>query len=134
MTQQEPILTAYTVRVSPRARRASLRMTVDRGLEVVVPPGFPLARVPGLVADKAAWIERVTRRFEGERAGAEAAASAAARSTSKRRVTRSIQAALSATRPGTRARGNPGGTTTSRPLSTVIRSDARRARGLTRTV
>ena len=76
MTQQEPILKAYTVRVSPRARRASLRMTVDRGLEVVVPPGFPLARVPGLVADKAAWIERVTRRFEVERAAAEAAASA----------------------------------------------------------
>ena len=61
---------AYTVRVSPRARRASLRMSVDRGLEVVVPRGFRLDRIPALVADKAAWIERVARRFAAENADA----------------------------------------------------------------
>ncbi|MHB9149533.1 MAG: M48 family metallopeptidase [Thermoleophilia bacterium] len=66
----------YTVRVSPRARRASLRMSADRGLEVVVPRGFHVDRVPALVAEKAAWIERVARRFAAERAAAEEVASA----------------------------------------------------------
>lgn len=62
---------AYTVRVSPRAQRASLRMSVDRGLEVVVPRGFHVERIPALVTEKAAWIERVTRRFAVEQAAAE---------------------------------------------------------------
>lgn len=59
------------VRVSPRARRASLRMSMDRGLEVVVPRGFDLAQIPALVADKTAWIERAARRFVAERVAAE---------------------------------------------------------------
>lgn len=66
----------YTVRVSPRARRASLRMSVDRGLEVVVPRGFRVDRIPELVAKKTAWIERVARRFAAERAAAEKVAPA----------------------------------------------------------
>ena len=45
-------------------------MSVDRGLEVVVPRGFRLDRIPALVADKAAWIERVARRFAAENADA----------------------------------------------------------------
>ncbi|MHB1344377.1 MAG: SprT family zinc-dependent metalloprotease, partial [Thermoleophilia bacterium] len=58
----------YTVRESPRARRVTLRMTVERGLEVVVPRGFDRERVPALVVGKTAWIARVEKRMAGERA------------------------------------------------------------------
>lgn len=66
-----PTAPVYAVRVSPRARRASLRMSMDRGLEVVVPRSFDLARIPALVAEKTAWIERVARRFADERPAVE---------------------------------------------------------------
>lgn len=68
MTEPPVAATTYTVRESPRARRVTLRMTVERGLEVVVPRGFRHAKVPALVAEKAAWIARVEERMEAERA------------------------------------------------------------------
>ncbi|MHB0980993.1 MAG: M48 family metallopeptidase [Thermoleophilia bacterium] len=68
MTEAPPPATTYTVRESPRARRVTLRMTVERGLEVVVPRGFRHAKVPALVAEKAAWIARVEERMAAERA------------------------------------------------------------------
>jgi Predicted metal-dependent hydrolase len=43
-------------------------MSVERGLEVVVPRGFDVAAVPGFVRDKTAWIARVERRLSEERA------------------------------------------------------------------
>jgi len=59
---------AYTVRESPRARRVTLRMSAERGLEVVVPRGFRRARVPAIVREKAAWIARMEARMAPERA------------------------------------------------------------------
>lgn len=47
-------------------------MSVERGLEVVVPRGFDVAAVPGLVRDKTAWIARVERRLTEERAARDA--------------------------------------------------------------
>lgn len=58
----------YVIRESPRASRVTLRMSLERGLEVVVPRGFDLAAVPALVLDKAGWVARVERRFGEERA------------------------------------------------------------------
>lgn len=43
-------------------------MSLERGLEVVVPRGFDAAAVPGLVREKTAWIARVERRLSEERA------------------------------------------------------------------
>lgn len=68
MTEPPPAPTTYTVRESARARRVTLRMSVERGLEVVVPRGFRRAKVPALVAEKAAWIARVEKRMAAERA------------------------------------------------------------------
>lgn len=68
MTEPPLPATTYTVRESPRARRVTLRMIVERGLEVVVPRGFRHAKVPALVAEKAAWITRVEKRMAAERA------------------------------------------------------------------
>jgi predicted metal-dependent hydrolase len=62
----------YVIRESPRARRVTLRMSVERGLEVVVPRGFNLTAVPALVREKAGWVARVERRFLEERAARDA--------------------------------------------------------------
>jgi len=56
----------YSVRVSARARRVRLVMTVD-GLEVVVPRGFSQRRIPELLASKRHWIERASTRVEARR-------------------------------------------------------------------
>jgi predicted metal-dependent hydrolase len=54
----------YSVRVSSRARRVRLVVTVDRGLEVVVPRGFDCRKIPGLVESRTGWIERAAARVE----------------------------------------------------------------------
>jgi hypothetical protein len=51
-------LPEYTVRVSQRAKRVILKVSGDRGLEVVVPLGFDQKRVPEVVSRRRAWIER----------------------------------------------------------------------------
>jgi predicted metal-dependent hydrolase len=47
-------------------------MSLERGLEVVVPKGFDVTAVPTLVHGKAAWVARVERRLATERAAREA--------------------------------------------------------------
>ncbi|MEF2230464.1 MAG: SprT family zinc-dependent metalloprotease [Pseudodesulfovibrio sp.] len=47
-----------TVKVHPRARRVLVKLVPGRGLEVVVPKGFRRSAVPGVLAEKRAWIER----------------------------------------------------------------------------
>ncbi len=45
----------WQLRVSPRARYAKLQIRPYGGLEVVIPPRFPRAEIPFLVAKHAAW-------------------------------------------------------------------------------
>lgn len=47
-------------------------MSLERGLEVVVPRGFDLTAVPALVRDKADWVARVERRLGEARAARDA--------------------------------------------------------------
>ncbi len=51
-------LPGWLLKVNPRARRVTLRLTMDEGLCVVVPRGFDARRVPGIVAERAEWIAR----------------------------------------------------------------------------
>jgi len=53
----------YRIRRSQRARRARILVGGD-GVEVVVPPRFPLSEVEPFVEEKRAWIERTLRRME----------------------------------------------------------------------
>jgi len=53
----------YTVRHSNRAKRLSLRMSAEGGLEVVLPKGFDPCVVPDIVLRKRRWIERQRRRL-----------------------------------------------------------------------
>jgi len=57
----------YTIRESRKARRPSLRISFRGELEVVVPRRYDHRRIPSLVADKRAWIERTVRRIRDER-------------------------------------------------------------------
>ena len=54
---------SYQVRISAKARSVSLRMSIEQGLEVVVPIGYDLKRVPDVVARKKLWIDRTRKRF-----------------------------------------------------------------------
>ena len=56
--------TPYKIRFSARARYASLRMSVENGLEIVVPRRFDIRRIPQIVESKKRWIESTKRRFE----------------------------------------------------------------------
>ena len=63
-------LPPYTVRISRRARRVSLVVSLTEGVQVVVPAQFDLRRVPEVVRGKLAWIERALRRLQARRASA----------------------------------------------------------------
>jgi predicted metal-dependent hydrolase len=53
----------YTLKVSRRARYVSLRITQADGLVVVVPVGFDERRIPGILANKADWIDRTKKKL-----------------------------------------------------------------------
>ena len=56
-------LPPYTIRVSRRARKVSLVVSSAAGLQVVIPTGFDPGRVPEVVRQKQAWIQRALRRL-----------------------------------------------------------------------
>jgi len=54
----------YSVRVSPRARYLRFRVTVDKGLEVVVPRGYDQRRIPQVLVTNQHWVQTAMRRVE----------------------------------------------------------------------
>lgn len=58
----------HTVRESRRTKHAHLQVSVDAGLEVVIPPGFDRRQIPALLREKAAWIARALREVDQARA------------------------------------------------------------------
>jgi len=57
----------YRIREHPRARTLRLSVSLDRGLEVVVPPGFDWQQIPAMVQHKQAWIEAAHQKIEAQR-------------------------------------------------------------------
>jgi hypothetical protein len=57
----------YRVRESLKAKHVSLKMTVQGGLEVIVPRGFDQSRIPEILQNKQIWIERTIGRLEEQR-------------------------------------------------------------------
>lgn len=57
----------YTLKVSPRAKTARLKMTPHGGLEVVVPPGFDKKKIALLLHHHEEWIKKVTAKFDAHR-------------------------------------------------------------------
>jgi predicted metal-dependent hydrolase len=52
----------YILRISAKAKHVRFQVTVENGLEVVVPKRFSLSRVPSLVEENSQWIERALRK------------------------------------------------------------------------
>src|SRR5437879_5650872 len=57
----------YHLRVSPRARNIRLRVTAQRGLEVIVPKDYDVDKVPVLLQRRKAWIDTALQRAERHR-------------------------------------------------------------------
>ena len=57
----------YTVRISARAKRARLVVSMTEGLVVVVPKRFDRRRIPALLESKQAWLERTIDRVRSQR-------------------------------------------------------------------
>lgn len=57
----------YTLRESSRAKYPRLKMSVHRGLEVIVPQGFDQTLVPQLLQKKQPWITRATQQIEAQK-------------------------------------------------------------------
>jgi len=63
----EPYDLRYSVRENRRAKRIILRVTVARGLEVVVPSAAARRQIPETLAKNRIWIERTLRKLQDER-------------------------------------------------------------------
>ncbi|MDO9508912.1 MAG: SprT family zinc-dependent metalloprotease [Thermovirgaceae bacterium] len=57
-TTGKPAQIEYSVRVSPRAKRVTLKISPPDGLVVVIPRAFKKDKVPAIVEDRRHWIER----------------------------------------------------------------------------
>ncbi|MDD5433808.1 MAG: SprT family zinc-dependent metalloprotease [Nitrospira sp.] len=54
----------YSVRVSLRARHVRLTVSVQKGLEVVIPRGFDRKRIPAIIEEKRQWIRKAIEKVE----------------------------------------------------------------------
>ncbi len=55
---QLPDLSSYTVRVSDRAKSVRLSLSIEGGLEVIVPHNYDHLKIPDLIQKKRDWIVR----------------------------------------------------------------------------
>ncbi|HKJ10691.1 MAG TPA: SprT family zinc-dependent metalloprotease [Gammaproteobacteria bacterium] len=60
-------LPAYRVRVSAKAKRAQLQVSMNGQVEVVIPRRFNPAHVPAFVAEHHRWLERTLARVKSQR-------------------------------------------------------------------
>ncbi len=60
-------LPSYTIRESQRAKHLRLQISVDKGLEVVIPRGFDKQQIPEILHKKRAWLERASQQIEEQR-------------------------------------------------------------------
>ena len=54
----------YSIRVSARARYLRFRVTVDKGLEVVVPRGYDQKRIPAVLSTNERWVQAALQRVD----------------------------------------------------------------------
>ncbi len=66
-SMRDPDTPEYTVRVSRRAKHVHLRFSLLEGLVVVVPEGFDRRKIPSVVVEKRAWLERTRKRLIEQR-------------------------------------------------------------------
>lgn len=58
LVTEKPARIEYSVRISPRAKRVTLKFSPPEGLVVVIPRGFKKERVAALIEERRTWIEK----------------------------------------------------------------------------
>jgi hypothetical protein len=64
--EQQP-LPDYTVRESPKAKYLRLKVSIENGVEVIVPKGFNRDRIPDILKKKQVWLGAASDRVEEQR-------------------------------------------------------------------
>lgn len=57
----------YSIRISARARYLRFRVTIEKGLEVVVPRGYDQRRIPDLLQTNRIWVQQALQRVDEAR-------------------------------------------------------------------
>ncbi|MBW4523363.1 MAG: M48 family metallopeptidase [Scytolyngbya sp. HA4215-MV1] len=57
----------YTVRESPKAKHIRLKVSIEHGVEVIVPKGFDQDRIPDILQKKQTWLGAASDRIEEQR-------------------------------------------------------------------
>jgi predicted metal-dependent hydrolase len=60
------ILPNYTLKISPRARNVWIRISPDKGIEVVIPRWFNRRSIPELLLKEQDWIKKTTKRLRDQ--------------------------------------------------------------------
>ena len=60
-------LPRYTIRISQKAKYLRLKITAESGLEVIVPKNYDHKRIPEIVRQKQAWVEKATQKIQAQR-------------------------------------------------------------------
>ena len=66
---QDWVIPDYSIRVSKRARRVTIKVSSWAGLEVVIPVRFKRSEIPKILQSKADWIRKTCRKTETPRYG-----------------------------------------------------------------
>ncbi|MEM8809533.1 MAG: SprT family zinc-dependent metalloprotease [Cyanobacteria bacterium P01_G01_bin.38] len=64
----EPAMPPYTVRESQRAKRVSIKVSLEGEVEVVIPPRFNRKQLSGLLEKRRDWILKTQAKLKAERA------------------------------------------------------------------
>ncbi len=58
------ILPNYTIRESQKAKNLHLKVSIEKGIEVIVPKGFDQSHIPSIIQKKQVWLESAVKKIE----------------------------------------------------------------------
>ena len=61
-------LPPYTVKVSDRAKSVRLALSIENGLEIVIPSNYDRLKIPEIIQQKRNWIMRNQRKLHDREA------------------------------------------------------------------
>jgi predicted metal-dependent hydrolase len=65
--KQQYHLPDYTIRESQKAKNLRLKVSIEKGLEVIVPKGFDQSRIPSILQKKQVWLEASVKQIDERR-------------------------------------------------------------------
>jgi predicted metal-dependent hydrolase len=54
----------YTIRESLKAKNVSLKLSIEKGLEIVIPRGYDRRQIPIILQKKQTWLHKATQKIE----------------------------------------------------------------------